>query len=441
MAINTLNFLNKNQFRNYPIKAESELMAIDGKKITTELLVGCSISTTKNRRNLFIHQVTVSSNNISIVVAAHLDNGDFESLGIFSGLVVSDFTELQLSAFSPFVSGSIIIGSVEAMRALSGVYTFPEDALPLEESTIFYYTPPAVTSVVNNHLSLRGNVKFGVLNNLVKSRDGNNILFGVIDSASVASLADTHSSFNNCSTPVIRYVNGAVPFYDNSENYEDLQGNLFMVGVSPIVFYGKQGENTTNGENLPVFNGSIATGTVAISGAPLTLQSLCTTRNSVLPPISPTYIHNMPNDISDNPTFIGKKNYYSKSEYTPVNFIDADMPEFSWWPQFLKGITPLRPVTASQLSSATIGTAPVLTDTKKILAVTLINTGEAQISVTIKMDGLALPDYTEIILEPHRSTTIKGKLETLVVSGSLFTIYFNSVTGGNSFVQPYVFYR
>ena len=441
MVINTLNFLNKNQFRNYPIKAGSVLRAIDGKMITTELLVGCSVSTTADNLGLFIKQITADGNNISVVLGARLINGDFKTLGIFEGDVLSNFTSLKLSPFVPFVSGNLIIGSVDGLRALNGVYTFHEEDLPLEESTIFYYTPPQVTSIVNDGIHLRGKVNFGVLNNLVKSREGNNIRFGVIDSASLASLVDLDSAFNNCRTPVIRYVDGAVPFYDISENYEELQGNLFMVGVSPIIFYGEQGENTVDAQNLPVYNGGISTGTISLSGSPLTLDTLCTAKNAALPPINPNYFHNLPNQVDSNPSFIGKQNYYSKSAYVPVNFIGTTLPEFVWWPQFLSGISPVRPIATGSGVEATIGSAPDTANGKSVIAVTLINSGPASLNVTITKDDNPIAGYTNILITPNQSVTVRGQTATQIATGDLFKVYFNSATGGNSFLQPYVLYR
>ena len=440
MAINTLNFLNKNQFRSYPLKSGSMLTAIDGKKITNELFVGLSISTTRDRKNLFIRQISANNSNIVVTVAAELDNGYYESLGSFSGNVSSDFTTLQLTSYLPFTSGNLIIGSSDAVSKLSGVYTFHKETLQLEESTMFYYTHPPVTSLVNNGISLRGNVKFGVLNNLTKSREGNNILFGVIDAASVASLADLHSAFNNCSTPVIRYIDGAVPFYDTSGVYPALQGNLFMVGVAPIVFYGEQGENTVDPNNLPIYNGSISVNTVSLSGTPLTLNSLCTSSNLLLPPISPNYIHNYPDDITNEPALIGKQSYYTKSRYIPENFISAVDPEFTWWPQFLSALTPKSAISAT-LGIHNIGNIPTLNGAKNMIAVSLANSGSATITLTVLHNNSIMTDYKDIVLQPHQSTTIMGSALVPVAVGDKFDISFTNVEGGNSFLVPYILYR
>jgi hypothetical protein len=441
MAINTLNFLNKNQFRSYPLKAGAVLTSIDGRKITNELLVGLSISTTSDRRNLFIRQISASNGNITITVAAELDNGYFESLGAFSGIVATDFTTLELNSYLPFTSGNIIIGSSEAASNLSGVYTFHKESLQLEESTVFYYTPPPVKSVVNKGINLRGNVGFGVLSNLVKSRDGNNILFGVIDSASVTSLADLHSAFNNCSTPVIRYIDGAVPFYDTSGVYPALQGNLFMVGVAPIVFYGEQGENTVDGNSLPIYNGGISVGTVSLSGIPLTLDTLCTTSNAVLPPINPNYIHNLPDDISTSPTFVGNQSYYTKSRYIPSNFITSNDPEFTWWPQFLSSLTSSAAISAEEGANTNIGIIPALTGAKNVIAISLANAGTATLNITIQQNGSNMSDYTGVIINPQQSVTILAKNPTGVEAGDTFNVQFNGVTGGTSFLIPYILYR
>ena len=441
MAINTLSFLNKNQFRSYPLKAGSVLTAIDGKSITNDLFVGLSISTTIDRRNLFVRQISANNGNIVVTIAGELENGYFESLGSFSGKITEDFTSLTLTSYLPFTSGSLVIGSSDAISKLSGVYTFHKETLQLEESTVFYYTPPPVRSVMNNGNYLRGNVRFGVLNNLVKSRDGNNILFGVIDSQSVASLADLHSAFNNCRTPVIRYIDGAVPFYDNSGIYPDLQGNLFMVGVAPIVFYGEQGENTVDANNLPVYNGGISVGTVALSGSKLTLETLCTTRNSVLPPVNPNYINNYPNNVTTTPTLIGKQSYYTKSRSVPSSFISATEPEFTWWPQFLSNITPPAAISAVGGNVSNIGIIPSINSAKKVIAVSLVNSGTALLNLTIRQNDNSLADYTGVVVHPNQSITVLATNPVTVASGDAFTVQFNSVSGGSSLLLPYVLYR
>jgi len=479
MAISTLNFLNKNQFRSYPLKAGSSLTSIDGKIISDELFVGASITTTINRKNLFIKQVYINGAEIRVTIAAVLQNSNFETLGICYGTIESDFTVLKLTETAMFTSGTLIVGTLDSVISHSGVYTFDNTSANFEESVVFYYTPPPVKSLHCKGISLRGNVKFGVLSNLIKSRieGSNKINFGVISSASVNSLADKSSVFNNCPTPIIRYIDGAIPFYQaadsvdahNSPNYlPALQGNLFMVGVSPLSF--KNQQNLSSSLGL-VDIGGISTEAKSITnGSPITLNTLCSARNAVLPPVAPMYINNGLLDGS-SPAADGISSYYTKSSYYPSNFYSVVDPEFTWWPQFFtySSIAPATPITANIGATGLIGvvTLPAETVVKKYsIAVVFVNTGVATLDLTLVLtrkaqDGTTTTSKPEgfhnIIVNPNSSIIVRTvndsnyprheitgsgyPIPMEIATGDTFYVYFNNVSGGVSTLQPYLYYR
>jgi hypothetical protein len=466
MAINTLNFLNKNQFRSYPLKSGTSLVAIDGKKIINELFVGASITTISDRKKIFIRQIYVNGKNIRVTIAGLMANGYFETLGTFYGAVTSDFTTLTLTEALIFTSGSITIGTVDSVLAMSGAYTFNPEAMQLEESTIFYYTPPGVKSIQNQGNQLRGNVNFGVLTNIIKSRPNNTqINFGVIDTPSVTSLADKSSIFNNCGTPIIRHVDGATPFYQlpssvdswgNSNYVPELQGNLFMVGISPITF--KNTQNLDSSGNLSYLGGLKTSTSSASSGSPITLNTLCNARNSVLPPVSPLYITpgRLPDQSSPSgyTSASGPASYYTKSNYKPSNFYSAVDPEFVWWPQFFtySSITPNSPIVANQGTTGNIGYVAIsgTPAPKYTLTVIYVNKGTATLTLSLFKNGVSIDGFSGINVNPNSSVTVRSPSDSNfpnhdtfigVANGDHFTVSFDSVSGGTSVLQPYIYYR
>ncbi len=427
MAITTLEFLNKNQFRRYPFKAETSLVSLDGDQLSNELIVGMSLSTTSERTGLYVSQVITGDGSITVAVSSFVDGAEL-CLGRFNGAVSENFSVLVLESFVPFVSGTMIVGSAKELIGSRKAYIFDSTQAALEESTVFYYTPPAVHSLRNKGNALRGHVEFGLLNNVQKTTEGSTIRLGTLVTLNINSLADQSSCFNNCKTPVIRYVNGAVPYYDTSGNYPDLQGNLFLVGVAPIAFYGGTG------------GGSLALQTVALDGNPLTLDTLCTARNAVLPPINPIYLSNLPNETASTKTFKGKENYYTKSYYTPVNFITTGEPEFLSWPQFFANWTKIV-VSPTAGATAQIVTVPTNTTGTAIRRLVLRNSGGATIQATLRKNGTPCPGYQEMSLGPDQAIVVSGDSSVTFQAGDIFTLYFDSVQSSGGSLQVVLFYR
>jgi hypothetical protein len=440
MAIYTLDFLNKNRFRRFPFKAETTLKAINGKTLNNDLIVGLSISTITDRQNIHISQVYVKDQYISIVLSATV-NEKLISLGRFAGTILEDYSVLYLEQFERFINGTLIIGSVDDVLKMTGSYYFEAGATSIEESTIFCYTPPNVKSIVNNSIHLRGDVEFGTLTNLVKTRENQNIKLSTSSGTQIASLADKSSQFRNCPTPLIYSINNAIPFKDSSNDYPILDGNIYMIGIKPIVFYGEFGEP---GEEETV-GGTILAQTIDINNNPLTLDTLCTARNKVLPPINPVYLNNRPDNKTTTPTFIGKENYYTKSFMKPVNFIKVVEPEFLSWPQFFKNFTNYvtglpqggqkEIVTVPQGKSGTI---------KRIVlrnSPTQNNLDGSELNLIFRKNSVTIEPLISFNVTGNQAITING-LEVPFVGGDVFSVYLNQVTGGTSYIlQTILFYR
>jgi hypothetical protein len=337
MAILALNRNNKNQYRKFPFKQTSALRSTTGYTIPDDIFVNCSLTATYGRHRIYVKQLFYKAQEIHITVAAISETSEDadEVLGVFVGKLGTSFTTLTLTPFVRFVSGSITLYPGEALQSLNEVLVFNREQTEFEESLIFCYTPPAVTSIQDKRGNeLRGIVNFGVLTNLTKTSNTatRSVKFTATAPEAVFNPADKSSFLNNCSTPVIKNINGVEPFPAGVGSAAN-DGNIYIAGVKPIIFYGVPGED----------------GVVGVNTEGVTLESLCTQKHKLLPPI----------DISgftlDSLEF--KDSYYNKpalpkypedyQEDSPnyplprparasSNFNSAKVPEYYFWPQFAK---------------------------------------------------------------------------------------------------------
>ena len=439
MPIYTLDFLNKNKFRRFPFRGETALTSVDGRTLSNELIVALSVSTTINRANLYISQIFVKDQFIDLVLSTVTNNINI-SLGRFSGTVIEDYSILYLEQFEKFTNGILTIGSANAILNMSGGYFFSPESTKIEDSTIFYYTPPAVKSFVNKDTELRGRVEFGTLTNLLKTKEGNNIKLSATASGQIASLADRSSQFKNCTTPLIYSVNNALPFQDEEKNYEILDGNVYMLGIKPVVFYGEFG---LPGEEINS-RGTILAQTIDINNSPLTLDTLCTARSTVLPPINPVYLNNLPDERSVSPTFVGKENYYTKSYLKPVNFIKAVEPEFLSWPQFFTNFTAFvrNKAQGTEQEIITIPQGSTGTVKRVVFRNSAINsnTEGASLQLVFKKNGETYSADSQFSLAKNQAITVNN-FEVPFEPGDIFSVYLNNVDGAPYILQVILFYR
>lgn len=337
MAIVALPFNNKNQFRKYPLKQSSSLLSLEGIQFPDDLFVNASITTKYGRHKIFIKQIFLKKTLLRVTITSLVEDTPSEIvLGVFSGEITEDFTTLDLTPFVRNVSGNITVGSISSLDSLEGVFNFSYLSSAFEESVIFCYTPPAVSSITDRRKKeLRGFVNFGVLTNISKTT--NNTLkttkFTALEPDTVFNLADTSSQLGNCPHTIIQKINGVVPF-PIGEHESENDGNIYIAGILPIVFYGVPGsvENT------------FTPGKIGIDSGEITLNKLCTQKHKLLPPV----------DISgftlDNSSF--RDAYYNKpaleENSSPANypfsiparlasnFNAAQKPEYYYWPQFVK---------------------------------------------------------------------------------------------------------
>lgn len=337
MAIITLPFNNKNQFRKYPLKQDASLVSTEGVRIPDDLLVNASITAIYGRHSIYVKQIFSKGNLIRVTIATTLEESGGELvLGVFSGEVSRNFTTLTLTPFVRNVSGNITVGSLETLRTITGVYNFTLSTAAFEESVIFCYTPPAVSSISDRRKKeLRGVVNFGTLINLTKTTNNTTktAKFTATNPSKVFNLGDKSSLLGNCPYTIIQRINGVAPFPVGTAEPEN-DGNIYIAGVLPVIFFGIPGAEP----------GTFTPGKIGISTGEVTLDKLCTQKHKLLPPV----------DISgftvDNGTF--KDVYYNKpalganpspANYPypiparlPSNFNAAERPEYYYWPQFVK---------------------------------------------------------------------------------------------------------
>jgi len=241
MGITSLYAGNKNQFRKYPIKQGMSFLADNGTVAPDDLIVNCSITTVYGNHRLYIRQIYHNGVSTRITIASVIND---LVLGMFYGDVTEDFTTLTFIPFVRYISGSLTIGSASSLASIAHTLHFTKETSELEESTIFCYTHPAVTSVSDKkRTELRGDVNFGTLTNIKKSKPivGNTAItkFKVTNPSSVFNLADTSTFLENCPNPIIKKINGVLPYpVGGDTNLPENDGNIYIVGVNPIVFYG-----------------------------------------------------------------------------------------------------------------------------------------------------------------------------------------------------------
>ena len=236
MGITSLYVENKNQFRKFPIKQGMPFRAEDGTVVADDLIVNCTITTLYGKHRLYIRQIYHSDSFARITVASVFDD---LVLGMFYGDVSTDFTTLPFIPFVRNISGSLTIGSAKSLTSIVNTLHFTKEAAELEESTIFCYIPPAVSSILDKkNTQLRGDVKFGVLTNLKKSNTvAKTTQFTVSTPAAVFNMSDKSTYLDNCPNPIIKSINEVTP-YPMDGKLPGNDGNIYIVGVNPVAFYG-----------------------------------------------------------------------------------------------------------------------------------------------------------------------------------------------------------
>ena len=337
MAILELTRNNKNQYRKYPLKQTAGLRSLSGYYLADDVIVNLSLTSTYGRHRVYIKQFFYKNNKVHITIAAINGSSEDEDeiLGVFSGELQEKFTNIILSPFVAFVSGSLTVNNSSSLAATSNILTFSRSETEFEESVIFCYIPPAVTSIRDKlDNTVRGEVNFGVLTNVSKTTvsGSSRIELAALNPDAIFNPTDKSSFLNNCDTPVIKNIDGVVPFPNGIGDSEN-DGNIYIAGVKPVVFYGSSTEP----------------GFIGVETEGITLDSLCTQKHKLLPPsdVSGFTLDSLNyKDAYYNKSLLPKypEDYQEPSPNYPLerparsasNFNNVVLPEYYFWPQFVK---------------------------------------------------------------------------------------------------------
>lgn len=276
-----LDFLNKNWFRKYPLRATSSYLSTTGTAIPVSFLAAAKITTKLSHSAVYISKIYVAGNYVNVTISS----GN-TTLGYFSGTVTKDNTSLTMVQVVDFASGFLVIGSVDSLKQIQGSHNISQLVGRIEDSLVYCFTPPGVHSIVHDTQSAKGNVTF-VLTNIQKTSI---FTFGVVDLTRVLSRADKSSTGLNCPTKVIKGIGNVLP---------DVSGNIDVYAILPLVV-------------------TVTTGGIRITSPTLSTADICGNMNA-----------NIPILFADN-NYIG---YNAAGELKGV--LQATVPEWKGlWPQY-----------------------------------------------------------------------------------------------------------
>ena len=270
-------FLNKNMYRKYPLRATSSHIFIDGTELSQKLLTSAQISTIYGFHDLYISKIFGRDGFLSITVRDAITG---KAVGVFNGTIVSDYQILPLTPFFSYVSGSITVGQVDDANFPNGSHYFTPENGRFEGSTIFCFQRPRVTSILNKMDSAVGKITVAT-KNITVLESIPNIDLSITNTKLILSHNDTSGSLDNCGVPLIQHINDVPP---NSNS------NIDIFGILPIVI------DVHTGTNI-----------IGISTGDMTMDVLCPKK------LSP------PANYSDE--------YYA-------NILTVTVPEWKTWPYY-----------------------------------------------------------------------------------------------------------
>ena len=200
-----LDFLNKNMYRSYPLKAGSSGLSIYGEQLPTSVLTSLSLSIplSANINTVYISKIVTKNNFISVVVNSYASD---LAIGSFSKLITEDYQTINLASYVSGVSGQLTVGKANALANFQGAFHFQKENTEIEESTIFIYPTPAVTALVNNSTKSTGKISL-LGKNVSIEVTGNDIILDIIEYTKVLAHNALAGQYNNCTNPIIEKIN------------------------------------------------------------------------------------------------------------------------------------------------------------------------------------------------------------------------------------------
>ena len=238
-------FIGKNWFRNYPIRGGCSCVAVDGKPLPTDLIVGMRLAGTPEELKTaepFISRLVIKKQVVSLTVSVVL-NGHPVALWYGNSKVSSDNTAIPLKFNSERLiglpesdsnlvdhagGGSLIIGNLQTVKDNEGSFEFEPSATLIELSCLVYTKPPGLRAVTVKGTKLTGDISVATDNvRAVKTAATNGYQWnlGILSPELVQSRQDRTSNRLTCNSNTIKQINTVTP---------DGSGNIDIFGIEPV---------------------------------------------------------------------------------------------------------------------------------------------------------------------------------------------------------------
>lgn len=250
-------FINKNWFRNYPIRGGCSCVTVDGKHLPTDFLVAAKLNSTylsdglpdgpdggiRGISNPFISRIAVHGRVVSLTVSMLFDSAPV-ALWYGRAEITADNTAIPLEFNSAMLGGagggSVVVGNMQTVLDNEGSFIFDTSSALLESSCHFVTPRPAVTAILVKDRRLTGHVLLAT-DNVSSSFSANEeecLLFtgasvpcraywnlGILSPELVASRRDRTVNRFTCATNAIKQINSVSP---------DGSGNIDIFGIVPV---------------------------------------------------------------------------------------------------------------------------------------------------------------------------------------------------------------
>lgn len=275
MNLDTNDFLNKNAFRSYPFRRDSDFVSSTGIQLPDSSIVDISASSVTGGETIYLTKFGKINNRVFV----ELRNNQNKSI-TFQIDAPKDYTTYFPSTtdYADYFYASVTLGIIAEIP--EGIHSF--SAVVVEDSLVYVYVRPAVLSISTEDTKAYGDIKLN-LDNILANNTVQNIAFSVIDIDNILTRQDRSSSNDSCDTPVIKRINSVEP---------DENGNIDIYGIDPIVI-------SVDSPNS----------TITMDMVGLTLEDYCELNAKNIPPLTEVSIYS--------------------------NFATTDTPEYKSWSQYL----------------------------------------------------------------------------------------------------------
>lgn len=219
-----VDFLNKNTFRNYPLRGDSPVVTEAGLLLPTDVLSAARFTVTATYGLVYISRLYIVGDYLNILIGS-LIGGHLTYLGFFDGVVTTDYQILRMSSLVPSAYGTMVLGKKASLVNFQGYHSFTSTTGRIEDSLVTWITPPVLTSVIHGDKTLTGNIALQ-FNNVRQVMNTTDLQLEVISKEAVKAVNDTSSKYLNCPTNPIGSINNVQP---------DENGNIDIYGISPVV--------------------------------------------------------------------------------------------------------------------------------------------------------------------------------------------------------------